>query len=340
LTSITRTATATATIFAAVATLACKKSGAPPPEITGLAAVPSTAQVVIAADVARVIDSPLVERAIEQLLVRDATLAARWQKLKDACKLDVGTQVKRLVLAIGPHAGPQPGTGPVLVVATGKLVESELAACVRAMVGQGGGSLTATTAGGRTVYQAQDAGRTMYFAFGRSDTVVLGSDAAFVTEAIDAGKKVLDDPDMKRWIGLADQNAPVWAAGRVDERVRTGLVRVTDKQLGQGPQAFVVAFDPTTGAEVELGAVMATTGDAKTLESFAKNQLALLGMAAQVKGLMKVVDRVKITAEGDVVRFRAALDVDDVNQLVSALDGGGAAKQDSPPAGSGAGSAK
>lgn len=314
-----------------------KKSSAPSPEVSGLAAVPASAEVVIAADVARVIGSPLVERAVDQLLLRDGDLAARWQKLQDSCKLSVA-QIKYVVLAIGPHTGPQPGTGPVLMVATGKLVETELSACVRTMVGQGGGTLTAKDVSGHTLYQARDGNRTMFFAFGRADTVVLGSSEAFVTEALGTGKKLLDNPDMRTWIDLADQKAPLWAAGKVDERVRSGLVRVTSGQLAAGPTAIVVAFDPTKGAKLSVGAVMATPADAKTLETYAKTQLAALGMAAQAKSLGKIVDKVAISSDGPLVRLVATLDLDEVNQLVSALDGKDVPAQGSPPApGSGSG---
>ena len=97
-------------------------------EVAGLAAVPASAEVVIVADVAKVAESPLVARAIDQLLLKDADLAARWQKLQTDCKLDA-KKLKHVVLAIGPKAGDAPGTGPVLMVATGQLVETELAEC-------------------------------------------------------------------------------------------------------------------------------------------------------------------------------------------------------------------
>lgn len=236
------------------ATAACgKKSSAsdsPAPEVTGLAAVPASAQVVIGIDVAKVSASPLVDRAVEQLLARDTDLAARWQKLHDSCKLDLGKQVKRVMLAIGkPPAGDKPGTGPTVMIATGAIVEADLAACVRGMVGQGGGTLTARAVEGRTLYQAKDGAHTMFFAFGRPDTVVLGSNEAFVTEALGSGKKILDDPEMKHVIGLADQNTPIWAAGRVDERVRAGLVKVTAGKVTAGPSAMVAGLDPTAGAK-------------------------------------------------------------------------------------------
>jgi len=236
------------------------------------------------------------------------------------------------VLAVGPHADNAPGVGPVIVIATGQLVETELAACVRAMVGRGGGELTATTAAGRTMYRAKDGNYTMYFAFGRADTVVLGADESFVLDAIGAGKKISDEPEMKRWLQLADHNAPLWGAGRVDERVRGGLVRLTNGQLAKGALAYVVAFDPTAGAKLDFGAVMATAADAKTLESFAKTQLVMLAAAAQAQNLGWVVDRMQISVEGEVVRFRVALDLGEVNQLISVLDGQAAAAQDSPPA--------
>ena len=313
----------------------CSKGKTKAPPVSGLAAVPASAQVVITADVARVINSPLVARAVDQLLLRDAELATRWQRLRDKCKIDVA-KLKHVVLAIGPLAGQGPGTGPVLMVVTGELAESELASCVRAMVGEGGGTLTAKDLSGRTLYQAKDGNRTMFFAFSRPDTVVLGSNEAYVTEALGTGKKVLDNADLAKWIRLVDQKAPVWAAGRVDERVRGGLIKATNGQLSAGPLAMVVAIDPTNGAKIELGAVMASAKDAKTLESFAKGQLALLAMAAQAKSLGKVVDKVSIVADAEIVRFKAALGVEEVNLLISALDGGGPAEQDSPPnAGSG-----
>lgn len=316
--------------------LGCSKGSKAPP-LSGLAAVPASAQVVIAVDVARVIDSPLVVRAVDQLLMRDPALAVRWQQLHDKCKIDVA-KLKHVILAIGPAAASNtgPGTGPVLMVVTGQLAETELSSCVRAMVGEGGGSLTAKDLAGRTLYQAKDGNRTMFFAFSRPDTVVLGSSEAYVTEALSTGKKVLDNPDLAKWIRQVDQKAPVWAAGRVDERVRGGLIKVTSGQLSAGPVAMLVAVDPTKGAKIELSAVMKDAKDAKTLESFAKGQLSLLALAAQAKSLGKVVDKVVIAADGEVVRFTATLGVEEVNLLISALDGGGTTEQDSPPnAGSG-----
>ena len=87
-----------------------KKSSAPVAELSGLAAVPASAEVVIAVDVPRVTGSPLVQRAADVLLARDADLTARWQKLRETCKLDVG-KIDHVLLAIGTTKARSPAPG-------------------------------------------------------------------------------------------------------------------------------------------------------------------------------------------------------------------------------------
>lgn len=325
----------------ALCAFGCKKKSAsdgPSAEVTGLAAVPASSEVVLAIDVQRVADSPLVDHAVDVLLQRDPNLADRWKQLHDRCKLDL-KNVNHVMLAIGPHPGPQPGTGPVLFIATGKLVETELAACVRSLVGTGSGGLTASPLGNRTMYEAKDGNRVVYFAFGRPDTVIMSANRDAVAESLGTGKKITDNPDFTKWLAMVDQKAPIWAVGRVDERVKQGLVKVTNGAVTAGPSAMVVSIDPTAGAKIDLGAVMASPADAKALESFAKTQLAGLAMVAQAKSLGTVVDQVKITADASVVRFAANLDMPAVNQLISVLDGGGGSAQSPPPSDGSNGSA-
>src|SRR5882757_102083 len=94
-------------------------SSGPAPEITGLAAVPVTAEVVLGADVSKLAGAPVIERVVEQLLLRNQVLSERWQHVKSDCKINLSQQVKRVMFAIGPHAGPAPGTGPVLMIVVG-----------------------------------------------------------------------------------------------------------------------------------------------------------------------------------------------------------------------------
>ena len=324
-------------VAAVAACAACTKTAAAPkpaptPEVTGLAAGPSTAEAVIAIDVARIADSPIVGRAIDQLMMRDADLAARWQRLQGSCKIDLAKQIKHVMLALGRKTG-ETGSGPVLMVATGSVAETDLVACVRAMVGDGHGELTVSTAGGRTLYEAKDGNRTMFFAYGRPDTIVLGSNQMWVTDALGTGKKALDNPELEAWIDLADQHAPAWGVGRLDDSVRKGLVHATAGAVTAGPIAIVASLDASAGAKVDVGAVMASPTDANALESFAKQQLGLLGYrGASQSGLGKLVDKVThIATLVAVVHFKVDLGIDEVNQLLSVLDGGGAPPQDAGP---------
>lgn len=310
----------------------------PPPEVTGLAAVPATAEVIIGADVAKLSQSPIVERMVDALLSRDSKLLASWKQVRDGCKIDVVKQVKHVMLVLGPTpAGGRAGTGPAVMIATGSLPEADLSECVGKLVGKGGGAVTGRSIGGRTLYEVKDGARAVYFAYGRADTVVLGNTEAYVLEAVNPGKKALEHPELSAWLKQVDQNQPLWGVGRVDERVRKGLVGVLPG-LKSGPTAFVGTLDPTDGAKVMLGAIMASAEDATQLESFTNNQKKFMAMAAQRMSLAKVVNKVAIQTAGSIVYFRAPLDMADMNQLLSVLDGGNGAKQDATPSAGSAGS--
>lgn len=326
--------------LAAAGCAGCKEKGkrGPSPERTGLAVVPSTAEVIVGIDMKPVAASPLVERALAQLVQQEPLLGTRWQALRDECKLDL-KQVQRLMIALGPPpAGGKFGTGPMILIAIGTFSEPELVKCVREIVGKGGGSLVVKTVEGRSLYQMKEANRTMFLAFGRADTVILGNSDAYVLEAIGDGKKALANPELASWLQTADQNAPIWAVGRVAERLKTGLVRVSDGKLKAGPSAFIGSLDLSAGFGAELKILMASGGDANELKALVSRELPLLTWAAQVKSLAKVVNKLTVTAEGSTVRLSLPLTIDDVNHVLTALDPEPPAKQDSPPL-SGSGSA-
>ena len=140
----------------------------------------------------------------------------------------------------------------------------------------------------------------------------------------------MDHPELAAWAKLTNQNAPLWAIGRVSDRVKGGLVKVTQGQIKTGPAAFVAYLDPTDGAKLELGAVMTSADDAKQLESQIKSQLALLVMVAQAKSLGSLVQKVNWPST-NLRAIGAALTMDDVNHLLSVLDPAAPAAQDSPP---------
>ena len=329
-----------ALVFATVAALAaggCGKKSAghagPSPELTGLAAVPSTADVIVGVDVGRLAESPLVTRAVEQLLAREPSLAGRWQDLRNFCKLEI-KQVNRLMIALGPPPpGGKHGTGPMILIATGKISEPELVKCVREFVGKGGGALVVKNVDGRSIYQVKEANRTMFVAFGRPDTVILGNNDAYVNEAIGTGPKALDQPELAGWLRLADQRAPVWVVGRVSDRLKTGLVRASNGLLKAGASAYIGSLDLTSGVKGDLVALMDSAEDAKQLESLVNLNLTSLTWASQYMSAARVVKKLSVAAKGDQVRFTVPLTIDDVNHLLSALDGGDPPAQDSPPRG-------
>jgi hypothetical protein len=325
------------TIAVAIASIALVASGcgrkaqsdATARAVTGLAAVPAGVVAVLGFDVKRLAAAPLVQRAAAQLLARRPDLAAQLAKLDADCKLDLTNKVERVILASGPRAADE--TRPILLVASGQIAEGPLTACLEKSVGTGGGSVTGDTVDGRTIYQVKDPRRTVYYAFGTEDTVVLSNDRAWVVKALGAGPKVQDDVEMKSFIGMSDQAAPAWLAARVDAKVGQGLIRASAGGIKAGPSAVYGAFDPTTGVRAELGVVMPTEEDGKALESFVKSETGILALAAQWKGLGRVVAKTEITRDKGAVRLRLALTTDEVKELFSAIDSAPAGTQDAQP---------
>jgi len=174
--------------------------------------------VIVGVDVAKLAFSPIVERAIDQLLLRDPVLQQSWQEVHDGCKIDVIKQVKHVVLAIGPHApGGRPGTGPTLLIATGTLPEHDPPSASR----RSSARAAARSPARRSVDARSIRSRTARTRCPRvrpPDTVIMGSSDAYVTDALGTGPKATANPDMAGWLKLVDMNAPIWGVGRVDEQ--------------------------------------------------------------------------------------------------------------------------
>jgi hypothetical protein len=328
----------------AVALAACSKKSepsGPAPEITGLATVPANADMVMVIDVGRVAQSPIVSRAIEQLIAKDATLAAQWQKVHEGCKIDVAKQVKYMTVVLGPTPpGKHVGEGPMLLVATGALPEHDLAECVGRIVGKGNGSVTGKSVQGRTLYQVKEGARVVYFAFGRPDTVVMSANEPYLLEALGAGKKAPEHPELAAWMKLVNQRAPVWLVGRIDDRLKPRLVAITQNQIKAGASGFVGTIDLTRGAKVDAGVIMASPADAKALESWTNSYKRVIEAAVQGKALAQTVHQIAIGSESNIMWLRANLTMDDVNHALSVLDAASAPEQSpTPAAGSASGSA-
>jgi hypothetical protein len=322
----------------------CKKKsagGGSAPEVSGLGAVPVSADVVLSFDVPSIANAPLVQQAAAKLLLRDAGLASRWERLRTACKLDP-LAMKQVVLALGPVSAKAQGSAApltaapdagkaVLMVVTGPLVESEFASCVRSMVGSGGGSLNAKTVAGRTIYEAKEGVRAVWFGFGKADTVVLGSTESYVAEALGSGPKITNNPDFSAWLAMIGNGSPLWAIGRVDQRVGEGLIKATNGKVAAGPRAILLKADLKAGVKVDLQVQMSTAADAKELESFVDAQMVLLQMAAQWKKLGPLAAKLEASLRGTSVTFVADWTMDDLNQLLSVIDSAAPADETAPP---------
>ncbi len=296
-----------------------------PAELSGLAAVPDTARVVIGADPGRLAGSTLVARAFELMLEREPDLGAQLERLAVGCNLDWRNQLERVHVALGD--GPHP-----LVVATGRLAEADLAKCVQSTVGAGGGTLTIEQVDGRALYRVEQGKRVVFFAFGQADTVVLSGSRELVLAGLGSGAKVLDNPEMKALVDRVDAKAPIWAVGQVEPALGQRLLKLTGGRLTSPPRAFLARLDPVSGLEAELAAVMSSEDDAKVLESQLNPTLALVSMAAQARGLGPIAAKIAGSRDGDAVRFGIALTDAEVKEVLSKVDSRPPPEQDASPA--------
>jgi len=309
---------------------ACKSKSSseeklPPAQLAGLDAVPASARVVIGADPRRLGDSELVRRAVALMIERRPELGARVAALAAGCGLD-WTKLDSLHLALTDDA-PQP-----VLIATGKLAEADLAHCVKNTVGTGGGSLTLEEVDGRTLYRAVEQERTVWFAFGRQDTVVLSASRELVLAGLGTGKKVLDAPDAKALIDRADTRAPLWAIGKVDPALGQRLLRLSGGKVTTPPRAFLARLDPAGGLVIDLAAVMASEEDAKAMESQLIPTLQLISLAAQVRGLGPLAAKIEGSRTGDTVHFGVQLTEAEVKEVLSKVDSRPPPEEDAGPA--------
>jgi hypothetical protein len=310
----------------------CKK---PPPRagpapIAALAAIPVDATVVIGIDVGRLVDSPLVVRAIEQMLLRDPELSDRIERLGRDCGVDVTRQVRSVFLALGPKSAPD-APQPSILVATGELSEAGLARCLQSGVGAGGATLSVKDVAGRRLYTLTEARRTLYFGFGQADTVVIGPSEAWVRTALSNDPKIERSPALSELLTKIDRTAAVWAAAVMDTELGAALANVTRGTVTAPPQALYGALDAADGLRAEIAFVMTKPSDSEALVSFARGELALLALAAQSGGLGSLVAKANIERSGHEIRFRIDLNDEELKQLLGAIDRGRPAGQDAQP---------
>lgn len=294
---------------------------APAPKTPGLMAsptnpaVPSSATVVLGADLSALGDSPLVELAVRYLFEREPVLDERMTRLSQDCKLDVRRDVTKVVIGMGS------GPGQVVLIATGRFDEAELTACLNRSLSSDGGSFAARPAeGGRTFYKADGGQGAVWLGFGRGSLAVSISDQ-WLAESFADGPKVGDSAQLKGVLAQVDQGAAIWGAALVPERIGAGVQGATGGAVKQGPSAIHGTLSLQDGISARLVATMASPEDANSLATKAIFELTLSAMVAQRVGLGRIVSKVKADAEGAQVRIRLDLTISELNQVFTAKSG-------------------
>lgn len=275
------------------------------------AAVPASATVVLGADVAALAESPLVELAIGYMLERDPVLAARVTSLSQDCELDLRRDLSKLVIGMGPEAGQ------VVLIATGRFDERELTGCLNRSLSSSGGSFVARPGEGRTIYKADGGQGAVWLGFGGDSLAIAVSDE-WLVEAYGAGAKVGDSPQLQGVLAQVDQDAALWGAALVPERIGKGVQGATGGMVQQGPSAMIGTLSLKDGISARMVAMMASPEDAKALATKAVFELALSAMAAQRVGLGPIVSKVKADADGAKVRIQLDLTISELNQVFTA----------------------
>ena len=299
--------------------------------VAALAAIPADASVVVGIDPAQLAQAAVVARAVDQMLVRDPELAARLARLAKDCGVDVTTQVKSVLLAVGPRPAKSVGMQSSLLVASGQIGEAALTRCLQAGTGSGGGQLSVRDSGGRPLYKLTEGNRVLHFAFGRDDTVVIGADEKWVLAAVGDGAKIESSPTLGPLLQQVDRSAAIWTVATMDADLGTGLAKITKGKLTTPPVALHGSLGTKDGLAGNIAFLMASEPDAESLVTFARGELDMITMAAQAMGLGPVVAKVKVERKGAEARFRVALTDAEVKQVLAAIDRGGGSGQDAQP---------
>jgi hypothetical protein len=299
-----------------------------PVDVTGLAAVPAGVRAVVGINVEAIADAWLVERAVEQMFLRDPGLAARVDGLITACRFDPAKDLRTLTLALGAGANQD----QALMVATGSFSEPEVVACVRTSLTEDGGTLSESEVQGRRFYQASarsDRADSVWFTFGDPRTLVAATSSEWLAEAVGKGDKVLSRQPMAGWIERADPNAGIWAAGALDEKIGGELVELVGG-LVSAPRALLGHLHLKDGLVVSLSAIAASATDAQALVALTKKQLRVGALALQRYGLGPLVSKLTVAAEGDTLHLGFALTEEELKDVLSRIDTTSEPAQDTP----------
>ena len=313
--------TAAASIAAACSDRASEDPKVVVAAVEGMNAVPATTDIVFGAEVAPLARSALVQRAINRMMAGDPGLQAELDKLFNGCGFDPARDLSSVLIAMdSPPAG---GAGDrALLVATGRIAENKLAACVGRHMSELGGQLVQKAVAGRIHYHADaPQGRTdTWFAFGSAETVVVSSSPEFLAESLADGPRLASDSQMASLVHRAKvQGAALWAAGRIPADVGKGLAAATGGGVA-APRAAFGHFAAETGLSAELGVELASPQEAKAALSLAKSQLRIMAQVAQKWKLGRAVAKVSMETVDSTLYMRVTLTDEELRQVLAPID--------------------
>ncbi len=306
--------------------------------VEGLDAVPATASAVIGLDIAKLVESPVVLRAVDRMFARDATLKSELGAVLSACKIDIRKDLFGATVALIPHAGLTES----LLVARGRFSESALTACLGRFLGESGGRLESSDFEGRTIYHQVRPGAPdgVWLSFGSKDTLLVASARHALERALGDGPKLAKaKTGLARFAVRARTDATIWAMAEVDPEVGQGLVAATGGQV-EAAQSIVASLDMENGAmgfvlEVE----MRNSDDAKVLISQAAIQVQGLALVIQIDAIGPLLKKVTLDTDGPWATLGWKLSEEEVAEIMSAnmlglsstIDNNGANEQNPAP---------
>lgn len=302
--------------------------------IDGMSAMPASIDAVLGADVPALAHSDLIDRAVTRMFLGDPGLKKAIDQLFAGCGFRPERDLRTVLVGMDVDGAAAAGGERTLLVATGKLAEGPIAACVSKHLGaMGGGALVETQVAGRTHYHADaPTGRQdVWFAFGSADTVVVSSTAELLAEALGKTPRLADTPAMAALIERARRpGAALWAAGTLPPEVARGLASASGGTL-EPPRAIFGSLGVERGLSAEIGVELASPEQANSAVALAKRQLELLAQVAQKWKLGQLVARVAVSAAEKTLLLRLEVPEAELSQVLAPIDTPGAGQQTTAP---------
>jgi hypothetical protein len=301
--------------------------------VEGIEAIPQEVTAIAALRIEKLANSPLVQRAVQQMLLRDPELQKRIHELTQACEFDPSKQLSTVLLGMGAASNDE------ILVATGHFspeVQGKLVSCVTRLAAQSGGRLTTTPMATRTTYHFESGKKEedLYFAFSSETTTVVSSSSQWLEKSLSRAAPAVADPGFKALLARIDQNAALWGVAQVPPAVGKDLVRLTEGKVSAPPRSMAGDLDLQNGLKAQLGIDMVTPADSAAVVTLLQPQLQLLTLFAQKYKAANLVSALKVSAEGETVLLRVVLKDEELRQLVGVVDSDTAGRQDPAPIGS------